>query len=116
MKSVEQQLNLFEQRRQQRDEDVATLKYHLGMLAAWQTREQLVKALDWTDRRLRDAAEHSGGQIIFGQLGMRHIRHASSAEVSACKATLRSQAAKMMARETEIDHAYHSWGGKAVSA
>ncbi len=116
MKSVERQLELFRSRQHQLDEDVDMLRSYLGAKQCWQTRAQLCKALDWTDRRLRDAAEHSGGQIIFGQLGMRHIRHASSAEVSACKATLRSQAAKMMARETEIDHAYHSWGGKAVSA
>lgn len=116
MKTVEQQLNLFEQRKHQLDEDVDVLRCYLGAKQCWQTREQLCKALAWTDRRLRDAAEHSGGAIIFGQQGMRHGFHSSAAEKLACINTLRSQAAKMTARATEIEHQHHAWGGKEALA
>lgn len=116
MKTVERQLELFRNRQHQLDEDVDVLRCYLGAKASWQTREQLCKALDWTDRRLRDAAEHSGGSVIFGQKGMRHRFHASEAEKLACINTLRSQAAKMNARATEIEHAHHSWGGNEALA
>ncbi len=116
MKTVERQLELFSSRQHQLDEDVAVLRSYLGAKQCWQTREQLCKALDWTDRRLRDAAEHSGGSVIFGQQGMRHGFHASDAEKLACINTLRSQAAKMNARATEIEHNHHAWGGKEALA
>jgi hypothetical protein len=114
--SLQKQMEMFERKRLQLDDDVEALKYHLGMLARWQTRKQICACLSWTDRRLRDAAEHSGGQIIFGQLGMRHIRHASMEEAMACKNTLLSQAAKMTNRAMEIDRAHHAWGGKEALA
>ena len=116
MKTTERQLDLFEKRKHQLDEDVAVLTSHLYMAARWQTREQLCRALDWTDRRVRAAREASGGVVIFGQNGLKHMRHATPEEAMACKNTLLSQATKMQHGAMEVDRSFHSWGGKAVSA
>lgn len=109
---IAEQLTLIERRQHQRDEDVAILTSHLYLANRWQTREHLTRALQWTDRRLRAAGEASEGVVIFGQLGMRHIRHATIEEVQTCRNTLFSQAKRNSERASEIGRAFHAWGGK----
>jgi len=116
MNATAAQLDLFEQRRQQREEDVAILTSHLLMAGRWQTREQLVRALDWTERRVRAAGEASGGVVIFGQNGLKHMRHATSEEVRACCNVLFSQARANSERAVSIQRAYHQWGGTEAIA
>lgn len=114
MNPVERQLDLFERRRMQSEEDVALLSAHLYAANRWQTREQLCRVLQWTERRLRAAGEASGGTVIFGQRGMRHIRNAAVEDVQACCRTLFSQARRNSERAVEIQRAYHAWGGAAA--
>lgn len=116
MKSVEQQLDLFARKQHQLDEDVAVLTSHLYIAARWQTREQICRGLGWTDRRVRAAREASGGVVIFGQHGLKHMRHATPEEAMACKNTLISQATKMQQGALEVDRSFHSWGGKVALA
>ena len=114
--TAERQLDLFEQRRQQRDEDVAILTSHLLIAGRWQTREQLVRALDWTERRVRAAAEAAGGVVIFGQQGLKHMRHSTADEVRACCSVLFSQARANSERAVATQRAYHQWGGTEAIA
>lgn len=108
--TIARQLDLFEQRRRQREEDVAILTSHLLLVGRWQSRKQLCRALDWSERRVRAAREASRGVVIFGQHGFKHMRHATPEEAAACKNTLLSQAARMTAGALEVDKAFHSWG------
>lgn len=115
MTTITRQLDLFERRQQQRDEDVAILTSHLLRLGRWQTRDQLCRALQWTERRVRAAGEAANGVVIFGQHGMRHIRGAAVEEVQACCNTLFSQARRNSERAVATQRAYHQWGGPATA-
>ena len=108
--NVARQLDLFERRQRQLDEDVAILTSHLLLAGRWQSRDQLCKALGWTDRRIRSARKAALGVVIFGQNGFKHMRHATAEEADVCKKTLLSQAAEMQQGAMDVDKAYHAWG------
>lgn len=77
--------------------------------------EKLCRALGWTDRRLREAAEGSGGQVLSapGVRGYRLARHTSVADFEGLeRARYRSQIRAMLRRLIAMQRAVH--GRRAV--
>ena len=68
----------------------------------WMGREDLAEAMKISIRRLRHIAQHSGGQILSGDLGYKLTRLATKEELEESVGRLRSQARKMDTRATEI--------------
>lgn len=90
----------------------------IGILADqkdWITAAQLLATAWWpiteeNKRLLRDLASQSDGQIISGQRGYRHIRHATIAEIEHAANWLQHQAVAMDTRARAIRrqrHTYH---------
>ncbi len=105
------QLDLFEPRSNLREEaDAEVLCRYLYLAGDWRTRRGISEALDWPDWRIRHAAESAQGDIIFGQRGMKHIRHATPEEVRVCIATLQSQVEANTMRIIATQKKYHSFG------
>lgn len=110
MQNTAIQLTLFTQRQKQRQLDTDLLATHLSLVPRWQTRKEIMAALEWTDRRCRAAGENSNGRIIFGQRGFKHLDHSTPDEVRACINTLYSQSQKNATRAREIQRRYHRMG------
>ena len=68
----------------------------------WYQARELKQMLHTNDRRLRQLAEFSRGQIVSGQLGYRLTRHASVEEIDHAERWLLSQSRKMADRAREI--------------
>ena len=68
----------------------------------WYQARELKTLLRTNDRRLRQLAEFSLGQIVSGQLGYRLTRCASVDEIDHAEAWLISQGRKMIDRAREI--------------
>ena len=71
----------------------------------WRDRQLVAGMLGLTDREVRDAAEHSGGAVIFASergKGLCHVHHASETEVRACVAELMARADSHIRRAREI--------------
>ena len=68
----------------------------------WYQARELKALLHISDRRLRQLAEFSRGQIVSGQLGYRLTRCASVDEIDHAEAWLISQGRKMIDRAREI--------------
>ena len=110
MKIIEEQLNLFKQRKHQRDEDAAVLESFMLARGHWMKRADVAKALDWKTRRVRAAREHCRGFVIFGKSGLCHMQHATTEEVKRCRNKLFSQSRTNAAGGMDVEHAYHSLG------
>jgi len=105
------QLDLFARPVVRSEDDAEDLSGYLYVAGDWRTRKEITAAIGWPEDRIRHAAEVSRGTVIFGQRGLKHLRHATPEEARACALTLRSQAAKNTARSIEIEKAYHAFGG-----
>ena len=81
---------------------------HAG--AVWTTAKQLAAQLDLTDRKVRQLAEHSEGQIISGPgcPGYRHLRHCTADQLREVADRLNSQARAMMRRSIKIRRCAHA--------
>ena len=107
----EAQMDLFARPVVRSEDDAMALRTFLYTAGDWRKRKEITEALGWPDDRIRHAAEVSGGSVIFGQRGLKHLRYATPEEARACILTLRSQAAKNTARSIEIEKAFQSFGG-----
>jgi hypothetical protein len=88
---------------------VSLLHAEPGWLTAAQILTQLGEPVhEAAKRKLRDLANHSAGNLISGQKGYRHIRHASPDEIAHAAHWLRHQAKAMDDRATDILKRYHS--------
>ena len=107
-----EQLDLLAPRNEEKEAaDAKILSRYLYLSCDWRTRAQIAEALDWKDQaRIRHAAEASEGDVIFGQRGMRHIRHATPEEVLACINTLKSQVEANSLRVCNTQKKYRSYG------
>lgn len=109
-------MDLFDVRSAAREEaDAVVLCRHLYLAGDWRKRSQITAELDWPDWRIRHAAEAAKGKIIFGQRGMRHIRHSTPEEYSACIATMKSQVEAQQLRILNTEREYHSCGKAGVA-
>lgn len=68
----------------------------------WITAKELRGLTGWTDRAMREMAEHSNGNIISGQNGYCLFRHASGEERHHAGAWMISQGRKMVKRGIRI--------------
>ena len=110
-----EQFDLFSPQRALAEADAKVLSRFLYLAGDWRTRKQIAEALGWSDHaRIRHAANAAGGDVIFGQRGMRHLRHATSEEVAACLSTLSSQRNELDLRILVTQRKYHSFGGKSM--
>jgi len=100
-------------------EDAETLVDHLracvqaGPLPA----AQHAAALKWSDRRIRAAAEASGGRVLSapGCIGYRLAEHTSVAEYYAVeRARFKSQIERMTRRLVAMDRAVHAASARRV--
>jgi hypothetical protein len=96
------------------DPAVADLVTLLSDEPGWITAAQLLVKAQWpvTDankRKLRDLASQSNGQIISGQRGYRHIRHATIEEIEHAANWLQHQAKEMDQRAYEIRRQRHTF-------
>ena len=106
-----EQMDLLERNEEKEQADARVLARYLYLEMGWRTRKEIAAALGWTDAaRIRHAAEASEGDVIFGQRGMRHIRHATPEEVLACINTLKSQVEANSLRVCQTQKKYHSYG------
>lgn len=85
---------------------------HLDTNTAWVTADESLAALGLLPnenlrRRLRRLAANSDGQIISGQAGYRHIRHATADEIIHASAWLEHQAKLMADRARSIRRRAH---------
>jgi len=74
----------------------------------WHERMRVAAALGFSDRDVREQAEHSGGAVIFGSgrgQGLCHIAHADAWEVRRCAAELRCRAFSHLNRANEVERA-----------
>lgn len=80
------------------DADIGSLRARLAA-HGWQTRKQLVVALGWTERKIRDVAELMGSEVVRGQNGFKLTEHISREDlpiaVQACDAAI-SQGKRMI--------------------
>lgn len=80
------------------DADIASLRARLAV-HGWQTRKQLVKALGWSERKIRDVAELMGTEVVRGQQGFKLTEHIGRDDfpdaIQAADAAI-SQAKRMM--------------------
>lgn len=95
-----QQLPLFEA-----PPDDPNVKWLIDLLlrkGGWVTASQICEVAGdrIDDRRIRMLAEASGGWVISGQRGYRHIQHAKAGEIDHCVAAWESQAKRMLKRAT----------------
>ncbi|HQF19905.1 MAG TPA: hypothetical protein PLT37_01520 [Kiritimatiellia bacterium] len=106
-----EQLDLLVRNEEKEQADAKVLTRHLYLACDWRTRNQISEALDWKcHARIRHAAEAAEGDVIFGQRGMRHIRHSTPEEVLACINTLKSQVEALSRRVCNTQKKYHSYG------
>ena len=97
-----EQLDLLVRNEEKEQADAKVLTRHLYLACDWRTRNQISEALDWKcHARIRHAAEAAEGDVIFGQRGMRHIRHIN---------TLKSQVEALSRRVCNTQKKYHSYG------
>jgi hypothetical protein len=73
----------------------------------WRKREELARSLHVSVRAIRDAASHSGGEIISGQRGLKLTVCSTVDEVSDATGRFRSQIKEMTRRVVEIEITYH---------
>ncbi len=66
----------------------------------WRTAKSLRIFTGWQERAIRIMAEESDGLIISGQLGYRHVVHATPEEVDHFCNWMESQARRMQTRAT----------------
>lgn len=112
-----EQYDLFNQPREAAEADAKVLARHLYLEGDWRTRREIGAALGWTDHaRIRHAAEAAEGDVIFGQRGMKHMRHATPEEVAACIATLKSQVEAQQRRIIATEKKFHSYGHACAEA
>ena len=91
--------------------DAQVLSDYLYLKMEWRKRREIMPDLDWTDDRIRHAAEAAQGDIIFGQRGIKHIRHGTPEEVRKCIAAMKSQVEATQIRILNTEKKYHSYGG-----
>ena len=114
--SVEQ-YDLFSPPKEAAEADARVLTRHLYLAAEWRTRKEIAAALGWSDHaRIRHAAEAAEGDVIFGQRGMKHMRHATPEEASACIATLKSQVEAQQRRIIATEKKFHTYGHRCAEA
>ena len=81
------------------------VEYLVGALRGrgWVVRHHVSRWLDWSDRKLRIAAQASGGRVIGGQRGYRLSTEATAAEADHAVASMRSRAREIAHRADEIE-------------
>src|SRR5690349_20725794 len=60
--------------------DADAFRAYLANHQTWCTRRELGLALGWTERRVRDAAEQLGQEVIRSQAGFKLVAHANPAD------------------------------------
>lgn len=85
---------------------VAWLRDHPG----FHTARNLAAALELSDRKIRQLAEHSDGMIISGpgSPGYQHLHHCSAGDLAHIADTLRSQAISMLRRALKMRSRAHA--------
>ncbi|HUS37327.1 MAG TPA: hypothetical protein VM680_18415 [Verrucomicrobiae bacterium] len=96
------------------DPRVEEMIHILADQKGWITAAQLLVTAWWpiteeNKRLLRDLASQSDGQIISGQRGYRHIRHATLEEIDHAANWLQHQAVEMDNRARAIRRRKHQW-------
>lgn len=97
--------------------DAKVLARLLYLAGDWRTRREISAALGWSDHaRIRHAANAAAGDVVFGQRGMKHLRHATPEEVSGCLNTLTSQRNELDKRILNTNRKYHEYGRTCAEA
>jgi len=104
-----EQMTLVPRKETSAEADAPVLSRHLYLAMEWRKRKELMEALGWPDWRIRHAAEAAGGDIIFGQRGMKHIRHATQEEYCAFCNTFKSQIAANSLRLVTTQQKWHKF-------
>lgn len=105
------QLEMFTDR-PVKDEQVKAFETMLAAQPDWLTAAQVSARVGgvWNDRVIRALAEASN-QVISGQRGYRHIRHATAEESRHFVNAMRSQAEKMIDRAERVRRQCHAMVG-----
>jgi hypothetical protein len=93
------------------DAEIGALRARLAT-HGWQTRKQLVEALGWSERKIRDVAELMGSEIVRGQNGFKLTdqigRDDLPAAVQAYQAAI-SQGKRMMRYGFQLKKRLHEY-------
>jgi hypothetical protein len=93
------------------DAEIGALRAWLAA-RGWQTRKQLVEALGWSERKIRDVAELMGSEIVRGQNGFKLTEHISREDlpvaVQACDAAI-SQGKRMIRYGFQLKKRLHQF-------
>ena len=85
--------------------DVGELGRILEERRGWLKAAEIERLTGWSDRIIRELAASSGGRILSGQRGYRHLSHASVEEIDHAANWLESQAAHMQERAIALRRA-----------
>ena len=111
MTAAQKELPLF--RTDQKDPNVAFLVSVLHDAADWLTAAQIIELVfartqvKWHERKVRELAEASGGEIAGGQQGYKLVRKMTNEEYNHFRNWMRSQARKMETRVLLTDHVFY---------
>lgn len=91
------------------DAEVARLVEFLRMRPDWHKAKEIAAALGLPDRKVRQLAENSAGQIVSapGSPGYRHLSHCTADEISHAANQLHSQGKRMIDRSIRLRRAAH---------
>jgi hypothetical protein len=89
-------------------DEVTRLVQLLAASGTWMTAREITEQLGWSDRKTRDLASHSAGQIISGNSGYKHTRHATPEELNEFYGRLVSQAKSMIQRAIKAKRVHHA--------
>lgn len=92
------------------DANVLELERILDEARGWLTASVICSKTGWHDRQVRELAEASP-DVISGQLGYKHIRHASPEELAHFFHWMSSQAKKMWKRVQRVRRRAHQLVG-----
>jgi hypothetical protein len=94
----------------------ARIETLIALLAGqgWMTAQRVIgrhhseTGIKWHDRMVRDLAAESRGEVAGGQRGYKLVREMSREEMEHARNWMKSQAARMTERATEIETVWHS--------
>jgi hypothetical protein len=109
---MNEQLELDSYRPPETDpDDVSRLVALLSASGTWLTAREITEQLGWSDRKTRDLASHSSGQIISGNSGYKHTRHATPEELGEFYGRMVSQGKQMIQRAIRAKRVHHALVG-----
>lgn len=102
-----EQLELTDYTRPADQDEVSRLVQLLAAAGTWLTAREIRDQIGWSDRKVREIASQSQGQIISGNSGYKHNRHATPEELNEFYGRMVSQGKEMIKRAILAKRTHH---------